>query len=63
LFDLHQLTVNSVGRIEVWPKLSNTYYAALAGAPLAVPRDPRAKPDPSRLAEHRRSSAFGSSGT
>lgn len=54
LFDLHLLAVDPAGRLEVSPKLRNTSYAALAGVSLARPRTPRAKPDPSRLAEHRR---------
>ncbi|SDO46733.1 HNH endonuclease [Geodermatophilus sp. DSM 45219] len=58
LFDLHLLAVDPAGRLEVSPKLRGTSYAALAGVLLTVPRDPSAKPDSSRLAEHRR--AFSS---
>jgi hypothetical protein len=58
LFDLHLLAVDSAGRIEVSPTLHNTSYAALAGVSLAVPRNPRARADPRRLAGHR--SAFNS---
>ena len=53
LFDLHLLAVDPAGRIEVSPTLHNSSYAALAGASLAVPRDPRARADRRRLAGHR----------
>ena len=53
LFDLNLLAVDPAGRIEVSPKLHNSSYTALAGASLAVPRDPRAKPNRRRLAGHR----------
>lgn len=53
LFDLHLLAVDPKGRIEVSPKLRSTSYATLTGVSLAVPADPRAKPDPRRLARHR----------
>lgn len=57
LFELHLLAVDPAGRIEVSPRLLKSSYAALAGRSLAVPRDPNARPDPGRLAEHRRAFA------
>jgi hypothetical protein len=54
LFDLHLLAVDPAGRLEVSTSLRKTSYAELAGKSLAMPPDPSARPDPRRLADHRR---------
>ncbi len=54
LFDLHLLAVDPTGRLEVSARLREPSYAQLAGAALTVPRHRDARPDLSRLADHRR---------
>jgi len=57
LFDRGLLWISASSKVAVAPELSATVYGALDGKALRLPKDPRKRPDPKRLTQHRRETA------